>query len=206
MIFNSIEFLIFAILFFSLWPIFRSKKSARWSFIVISSFVFYGWWDWRFLFLIIFSGLVDYCAGIFIIKKSNYKKLILSFSLIANLGSLLIFKYSVFFANVFEDLFSFLSIEVDFVCRIPEFALILPVGISFYTFQSLSYTIDIYRNRLEPTRNILHFFSYLAMFPQLVAGPIIRAKDFLNQLNRFSIPNMNTKWNALKMIIYGLFQ
>ena len=206
MIFNSIEFLIFAILFFSLWPIFRSQKFARWAFIVVSSFIFYGWWDWRFLFLIIFSGLVDYFAGIFMIKNSSYKKLILSFSLIANLGSLFIFKYSVFFANLFEDFFSFFSVEVDFVNRIPEFALILPVGISFYTFQSLSYTIDIYRNRLEPTKNILHFFSYLAMFPQLVAGPIVRAKDFLNQLNRFKIPDLNTKWNAAKMIIYGLFQ
>ena len=87
MIFNSIEFLIFAILFFSLWPIFRSQKFARWAFIVVSSFIFYGWWDWRFLFLIIFSGLVDYFAGIFMIKNSSYKKLILSFSLIANLGS-----------------------------------------------------------------------------------------------------------------------
>ena len=206
MIFNSIEFLLFAILYFSLWPIFRSQKSTRWLFIVVSSFIFYGWWDWRFLFLIIFSGLVDYCAGIFMNKKSNYKKLILSFSLIANLGSLFIFKYSVFFANVFEDVFSFFYVELDLVNHIPDFALILPVGISFYTFQSLSYTIDIYRNRLEPTKNVLHFFSYLAMFPQLVAGPIVRAKDFLNQLNRFEIPNLTTKWNAVKMIIYGLFQ
>ena len=206
MIFNSIEFSIFAVLFFSLWPVFRFNKLSRWSYIVIASFVFYGWWDWRFLFLIVFSGLVDYFSGIIMVNKPRFKKLILSFSLIANLGSLFIFKYSVFFANILEDLFSILNFEFDLVSRIPEFTLILPVGISFYTFQSLSYTIDIYRNRLKPTKNILHFFSFLAMFPQLVAGPIVRAKDFLEQLNKFRIPNINERWNALKMIIYGLFQ
>ena len=206
MIFNSIEFLIFGIVFFTLWPFFRAKNLARWSFIVLASFIFYGWWDWRFLFLIVFSGLVDYFSGIMMVDKPRFKKLILSFSLIANLGSLFIFKYSVFFANILEDLFSTLNYELDLVSKIPEFTLILPVGISFYTFQSLSYTIDIYRNRLKPTKNILHFFSFLAMFPQLVAGPIVRAKDFLEQLNKFRIPNVNERWNALKMIIYGLFQ
>lgn len=206
MIFNSIEFLIFLIIFFVLWPLMRSKNSSRWSLIVVSSFLFYGWWDWRFLFLIIFSGLIDYFAGLLIVKKPKFRKVTLGLSLLANLGTLFIFKYSVFFATVLEDTFHLISLDVDLVNRIPEFALILPVGISFYTFQSLSYTIDIYRGRLKPTNNILHFFSYLAMFPQLVAGPIIRAKDFLLQLNTFRIPNELEKLNALKMVCYGLFQ
>lgn len=206
MIFNSIEFLVFAILFFLLWPLMRSQDNSRWSFIVASSFLFYAWWDWRFLFLIIFSGLVDYCAGILMVKVPRGKKITLAISLFANLGSLFIFKYSVFFATTLENLLDLGGLEFDLVNHIPEFALILPVGISFYTFQSLSYTIDIYRCRLQPTKNILHFFSYLAMFPQLVAGPIIRAKDFLIQLKSFKIPNELERWNAIKMICYGLFQ
>ena len=205
MIFNSLDFLIFAIIFFVLWPFLRSKDVTRWSFITISSFIFYGWWDWRFLFLIVFSGLVDYFTGMYIPKSKN-KKLLLGLSLFANLGSLSIFKYSTFFATILQDIFLFAGVSINLVDNIPEFALILPVGISFYTFQSLSYTIDIYRGRLKPTTNILHFFSYLAMFPQLVAGPIVRANDFLSQLKSYRIPNAMEKWNAVKMIIFGLFQ
>ncbi|MCB9195288.1 MAG: MBOAT family protein [Flavobacteriales bacterium] len=206
MLFNSIEFLVFSLLFFLLWPLFRIKDNSRWSFIVIASFLFYGWWDWRFLFLILFSGLVDYVAGILIHKKQEYRKLILGFSLISNLGALSIFKYSVFFATTIQDGFSLLNIEINLIDRIPEFALVLPVGISFYTFQSLSYTIDIYKGRLEPTKNVLHFFSYLVMFPQLVAGPIVRAKDLLKQLTYYRIPHDQERWHAFKLIIFGLFQ
>jgi D-alanyl-lipoteichoic acid acyltransferase DltB (MBOAT superfamily) len=206
MIFNSIEFLLFAVFFFALWPLFRKKDLSRWSFIVAASFLFYGWWDWRFLFLIIGSGLIDYFSGWAIVQFERYKKYWLFISLLGNLGALSVFKYSTFFAEIGEDLFSWMNIEVHLQDSIPEFALILPVGISFYTFQSLSYTIDVYRGRLEPTKNLLHFFSYLAMFPQLVAGPIIRAKDFLFQLSHYRIPNPLERWNAVKMIIFGLFQ
>ncbi len=206
MVFNSVEFLIFSLLFFLLWPVFRVKNTTRWVFIVSASFLFYGWWDWRFLFLILFSGLVDYFAGLGLISNPKYKKPILIISLTANLGSLFVFKYSIFFATILEDCFSLLGLQLALKESIPEFALILPVGISFYTFQSLSYTIDIYKGKLKPTKNILLFFSYLAMFPQLVAGPIIRAKDFLNQLRTYRIPSELEKWNACKMICYGLFQ
>lgn len=206
MVFNSLEFLVFTILFFALWPLFRKKDTARWSFITAMSFVFYGWWDWRFLFLIIGSGLIDYAAGLLLMSKSKHKKLFLVISLMGNLGSLSIFKYSVFFATSLEDFFSLIGISADLVGHIPGFALILPVGISFYTFQSMSYTIDVYRGRLEPTKNILHFFSYLAMFPQLVAGPIVRAKDLLQQLAQDRRTNALQGWNAIKLISYGLFQ
>lgn len=206
MIFNSIEFLLFVTLFFALWPLMRKRNNSRWILIVVASLLFYGWWDWRFLFLIIFSGLIDYFAGLWMEKYPNRRKITMAFSLIANLGSLFIFKYSVFIGRLFEDLFHLFHVEIELVSKIPAFALILPVGISFYTFQSLSYTIDIYRGRLKPTRNILHFFAFLTMFPQLVAGPIIRASDFLKQLNGFRIPNQLEKWNAVKIICYGLFQ
>lgn len=206
MIFNSIEFLLFAIGFFLLWPILGKRNNSRWIFITIASFFFYGWWDWRFLFLIVGSGLIDYFCGLAIQKRPRYKKIFFYLSIIGNLGALSVFKYSKFFATVTEDVFSFFNNEIHLVERIPEFALIVPVGISFYTFQSLSYTLDIYRGRLSPTRNIFHFFSYLSMFPQLVAGPIIRAKDFLAQLSRYRVPNALEKWNAIKMIAFGLFQ
>jgi alginate O-acetyltransferase complex protein AlgI len=116
------------------------------------------------------------------------------------------FKYSTFFATTLDSLFWKLGVQTNLVANIPEFALILPVGISFYTFQSLSYTIDIYRGRLNPTKNILHFFSYLSMFPQLVAGPIVRAKDLLKQLAKVPTVNSIQVWNGIKLIVYGLFQ
>ena len=179
MIFNSIEFLLFAIGFFLLWPILGKRNNSRWIFITAASFFFYGWWDWRFLFLIIGSGLIDYLCGLAITFKPNRRRLFFILSLVGNLSALAVFKYSGFIATVLQDFFLLFDYEVDLMAKIPEFALILPVGISFYTFQSLSYTIDVYRGRLQPTRNIFHFFAYLSMFPQLVAGPIIRAKDFL---------------------------
>lgn len=113
-----------------------------------------------------------------------------------NLGSLSIFKYSNFFADIIESALSIIGIEgLRLKGSIPEFALILPVGISFYTFQSMSYTIDIYRGNLTPTKNILHFFSYLSMFPQLVAGPIVRAKDFLSIRQRTKSESIrNLEW------------
>ena len=206
MIFNSIEFLLFAIGFFILWPLLGKRNLTRWIFITGASFFFYGWWDWRFLFLILASGLIDYFCALAIHNYPKNRKAYFILSLVGNLGALSVFKYSKFFATVLEDTFAAFNYDVDLVEKIPEFALILPVGISFYTFQSLSYTIDVYRGRLKPTRNILHFFSYLSMFPQLVAGPIIRAKDFLAQLNRYRVANYLEKWNAIKMIAFGLFQ
>lgn len=206
MIFNSIEFLLFAIGFFLLWPILGKRSSSRWTFITLASFFFYGWWDWRFLFLIIGSGLIDYFAALGIQKYPTRKKLIFAASIIGNLGALSVFKYSLFIATILQDVLAWFSYSVDFFSEETEKNWILPVGISFYTFQSLSYTIDVYRGRLKPTKNILHFFSYLSMFPQLVAGPIIRAKDFLFQLTKYRVVSAMEKWNAIKMIAFGLFQ
>ena len=206
MVFNSLEFLIFGLLFFLLWPLLKKKDTSRWLYLVIASFLFYGWWDWRFLFLIIGSGLIDYFSGLWIGKFPKFSKLFLILSLIGNLGSLSIFKYSTFFATALDSLFWKLGVQTNLVANIPEFALILPVGISFYTFQSLSYTIDVYRGRLSPTNNILHFFSYLSMFPQLVAGPIVRAKDLLKQLSKVPTVNALQVWHGIKLIVFGLFQ
>lgn len=207
MLFNSFIFLIFGLIFFVLLPLVnKSKNNYRWLFFTFSSFVFYGWWDWRFLFLIIGSGLIDYLAGILIVKYSKYKTSLLILSLIGNLGSLAAFKYSRFFAENLNVLFKLIGFEVDLLPLIPDFMYILPVGISFYTFQSMSYTIDIYRGRLKPTYNILHFFTYLALFPQLVAGPIVRAKDLLFQLTIVRPVNKFEQWNGLRLILIGYFK
>ncbi len=206
MVFNSIPFLIFAIVFFALWNLMNKKSLSRWFFITIMSFIFYAWWDWRFLFLIIGSGLIDYCAGWFISLNKKGRTLFFILSLLGNLGALAVFKYSDFLAIGIDNVFNYLGNPIHLKEKIPDLSTVTVVGISFYTFQSMSYTIDIYRGRLAPTKNILHFFSYLAMFPQLVAGPIIRAKDLLGQLAQHRISTHIEKWNGIKLIVFGLFQ
>ena len=205
MLFNSFIFLIFGALFFLIWSFVRKKQKPRWITLVVSSFIFYGWWDWRFLFLIIASGLIDFFAGIKMKSNPQKKNLYLILSLLGNIGSLAIFKYSSFIASNLDFLMSLIGIETGLQYNIPDFVLILPVGISFYTFQSMSYSIDVYKGKLEPVRNIFHFFSYLALFPQLVAGPIVRARDLLGRLASYTAPSEDKRWEGLRMIAYGFF-
>ncbi|MFA5422264.1 MAG: MBOAT family O-acyltransferase [Phycisphaerae bacterium] len=200
--FNSLTFIIFAILFFAGWPLMRRHNNVRWIYLVAASFIFYGWWDWRFLFLIMGSGFIDFFAGLAMEKYPLRKKAWLIFSLIGNIGSLGIFKYINFGidnANWILQLFGQQA-------QMPAANIILPVGISFYTFQSMSYTIDIYRNELEPTHNVFHFFAYLALFPQLVAGPIVRARELLPQLKSAEPVGENQRWEGSKLIAFGFFK
>lgn len=206
MSFNTFPFLIFCFSFFLFWPILKKKNQARYLYLIVASFIFYGWWDWRFLFLIIFSGILDFFAAILIKRYKRKAKIFLLASIAGNLLCLGLFKYSGFFAIQIEKALSIFNIEIDLVSNLPSFTLILPIGISFYTFQSMSYTIDVYRNKLNPTNNILHFFAYLAMFPQLVAGPIIRASDFISQLKQVKRLRGFEVWNGMKLIIIGYFQ
>lgn len=208
MLFNSAIFIAFAAVFFGvLYLVNRSgKMQLRWLLMVVASFFFYGWWDWRFLFLILASGFIDYFSAFGIRRYPGRKKLFLVLSILGNVGSLAVFKYSGFIAGNLDALFRNLGMETHIYENIPGFMLLLPVGISFYTFQSMSYTIDIYKGKLEPTRNVLHFFSYLALFPQLVAGPIVRARDLLPQLTRIRVPNELERWNGLKLIAIGFFR
>jgi len=200
--FNSVIFIIFGVIFFVMWPVFRRRNNMRWIYLVAASFVFYGWWDWRFLFLIIASGLIDFLAGLGMERFSRHRKLMLVLSVTGNVGSLAIFKYLDFGIGNINWILQSLGIET----HIPAANLILPVGISFYTFQSMSYTIDIYRGQLHPTRNIFHFFAYLSLFPQLVAGPIVRAKDLLPQLKYAKPLNEQQRWDGLKLIVFGFFK
>lgn len=206
MVFNSLIFVVFFILFFFVWSLLKHRIRLRSLFIVIASFIFYGWWDWRFLFLLIFTGFIDYIAGIMMEKFPRYKKAFLITSLAGNLGSLSIFKYSGFIAKILDDIFASVNIHTDFFNQIPEFTLLLPVGISFYTFNSMSYAIDVYTNKLKAERSITIFFAFISMFPHLVAGPIVRARDIIPQLHRYYKPSDFEVWNASKLIIFGLFQ
>ena len=203
MLFNSLTFIIFSALFFLIWPLLKYNSNLRFIYITVASFIFYGWWDWRFLFLIIFSGLIDFIAGIYMFSHPRYKKFILWISLTMNIGCLGIFKYTHFISENIEKLFAALGMNIQLLD--PGFHIILPVGISFYTFQSMSYTIDIYKGELKPTKNIFHFFSYLSLFPQLVAGPIVRAKDLIPQMEKWHPVSEQERWNGTKLIVFGFF-
>ncbi|MGH1337054.1 MAG: MBOAT family O-acyltransferase [Aureispira sp.] len=206
MLFNSLPFIGFFLCFFAVWWWAKRQDQSRWVTLVVFSFLFYGAWDWRFLLLLIFSGSIDYWAGLQMEQQPKCRKLYLYLSLIGNLGSLAIFKYSQLVAHFLDDCGALVGLEWDLYARLPAFSLILPVGISFYTFQSMSYTLDIYRKELRPIRNVWHFFAYLSLFPQLVAGPILRAKDLLYQLQQDRPVSYQGIWFGLRLMAYGFFQ
>lgn len=205
MLFNSFDFVWFLVAVFTLyWSIFNRTLLLRNLFLVTVSYVFYGWWDWRFLSLIIFSSAVDYLAGIQIEKSptKKRKKLFLSLSLLTNLGLLGFFKYYNFFASSLAEGLAEIGVIVDpFTLDI-----VLPVGISFYTFQTISYSIDVYRGKLKATRNPVAFFAYVSFFPQLVAGPIERAVKLLPQFNVVQKFTYAMGSSGMRLILWGLFK
>jgi D-alanyl-lipoteichoic acid acyltransferase DltB (MBOAT superfamily) len=204
--FNSIIFLIFGAFFFALWPFAKKTDTRRWIYITAASLLFYGWWDWRFIFLLLGAGLIDYLAGRAMVAWPAHKRYFLFASLAGNLGSLSVFKYSGFIADNIGLLLSAAGYPCDLTSRLPEFTLILPVGISFFTFQSMSYTIDVYLGRMKPVTNLFHFFAFLSMFPQLVAGPIVRARDLIPQLEKNRATTEEERWDGLKLIVGGYFK
>lgn len=183
MLFNSIEFLFFLpIVFFLYWFVFSQRKMQN-LLIVIASYVFYGWWDWRFLVLITLTSVCSYFSGILLeMSEDNERnrKVLSALNIIINLGILAVFKYFNFFVDNFQMLFRNFGCEFDII----TLNIILPVGVSFYTFQALSYTIDVYRRNINPTHDIIEFFAFISFFPQLVAGPIERATNLLPQFQR----------------------
>lgn len=206
MVFNSTTFLIFFIVFFFLYWWINNKMSVRFrnAFTIVASYIFYGWWDWRFLTLIVISSLSDFIIGLLMHKaqKKQNRKLLLLLSLFINLGILGFFKYFNFFIDSLNDLLATFSISFNTV----TLNIILPVGISFYTFQTLSYTIDIYRKKLEPTKDIIAFFAFVSFFPQLVAGPIERASHLLKQFNERKTFSYNANVEGLRLVLWGLFK
>lgn len=204
MLFNSIEFAAFLPLVFLLyWFVFNRNLKLQNLFIVAVSYLFYGWWDWRFLVLIAFTSFCSWGSGLLIRKSRENRrkaKWINGINIAINIGILGVFKYYDFFATSFAKLF--LGGCTDGILL----NLILPVGISFYTFQALSYSIDVYREKLEPTRDIVQFFAFVSFFPQLVAGPIERATNLLPQFDKPRTFNYDQAVDGMRQILWGLFK
>ena len=209
MLFNSLTYALFLpIVFLLYWFIFDyamrgCKRQLLWQnlLIVVASYIFYGWWDWRFLILIAITTILSFLSGIGIEKAPTQrgKKAIMIANIVVNLGILGVYKYYDFFAMQFARLF---GIESDFLLL----HLILPVGISFYTFQALSYSIDVYRKQLEPTHDIISFTAFLSFFPQLVAGPIERATNLLPQFQKKRTFDYDQAVDGMRQILWGLFK
>ena len=205
MLFNSTTFFVFLIIIFVVfWKTFKYSQRLGNLVLLAGSYIFYGWWDWRFLILIIISSATDFFIGskIHISKVKRNQKLLLAASVIINLGMLFFFKYFNFFIDSFKTLFFPFSASGEW----STLNIILPVGISFYTFQTLSYTIDIYKGKIQPAKSVLTFFTFVAFFPQLVAGPIERASNLIPQFETKRSFTYSQGTSGLKLILWGLFK
>ena len=205
MLFNSLDFAVFLpIVFVLYWFVTKHNLKLQNALIVAASYVFYGWWDWRFLSLIIFSTFLDYSIGRRLKNEENQKirKTLLWTSIIVNLGFLGVFKYYNFFLDNFIAAFSFFGQDI----QPNSLNIILPVGISFYTFQTLSYTIDVYKKKLEPTEDLVAFSAFVCFFPQLVAGPIERATNLLPQFYKKRTFEYDKAVDGMRQILWGLFK
>lgn len=205
MLFNSIDFAIFLpIVFILYWFVFNKNLKLQNFLIVVASYVFYGWWDYKFLSLVLFSTLVDYTVGVLLSKEEDLKrrKIYLWISMLVNLGFLGVFKYYNFFIENFVEAFTFFGGSISS----GRLDVILPVGISFYTFQTMSYSIDVYQRKLKPTHDFIAFSAFVTFFPQLVAGPIERATNLLPQFYNKRIFVYSKAVDGLRQILWGLFK
>lgn len=205
MLFNSLTYFFFlVIVFFLYWIILKKNLQRQNLLLLVASYIFYGWWDVRFLGLIFISSLVDFFGGRAIFEQSDLrkKKYLLWLCISINLGMLGFFKYY----NFFIDSFNQLVIQFGFQSSMKTLRIILPVGISFYTFQSLSYSIDIYRGKIKPTNDFVSFMTFVSFFPQLVAGPIERASELLPQFLKQRRFDSDYIVSGFRFILYGLFK
>ena len=205
MLFNSLEFLIFLpIVFLLYWYVFR-KRQIQNLLIVISSYIFYGWWDWRFLILIVFTSLCSYGCGLLIVYYEGQRRIqqiVSMLNIVLNLCILVAFKYYNFFIENLEAVLGIFGWKFDWI----TINIILPVGISFYTFQALSYTIDIYKKKIKPTHDLIEFCAYISFFPQLVAGPIERATNLLPQFQKKRTFEYTKAVDGSRQMLCGFFK
>ncbi|MBO4803503.1 MAG: MBOAT family protein [Muribaculaceae bacterium] len=205
MLFNSFTFMIFLpVVFLLYWFVFKRLKWQN-LLILVASYIFYGWWDWRFLILIVITSSSSYASGLLIKRfegRRPLQKAVSAANIVLNLGILATFKYFNFFVDSMGHLLQAFGLAMDW----PVMHIILPVGISFYTFQALSYSIDVYARRIEPTRDIIAFFSFISFFPQLVAGPIERATNLLPQMLRQRSFDYATAVDGLRQMLWGFFK
>jgi D-alanyl-lipoteichoic acid acyltransferase DltB (MBOAT superfamily) len=215
MLFNSIEFIIFLpIVFVLYWFVCQRNLRLQNFLIVVASYVFYGWWDWRFLLLIAFTSLCSWGSGLLMQQFDNKEivphhkyllnnaKFVLISNILLNLGILALFKYYNFFITNFVSAFA----SIGLYLQPTTLKIILPVGISFYTFQALSYSIDVYRKKIMPTKDIVSFFAFVSFFPQLVAGPIERATNLLPQFYTSRTFDYAKAVDGMRQILWGLFK
>lgn len=204
MLFNSIVFLFFFIIvFFVYWLLIGNSIRLQNVFLLVSSYFFYGWWDWRFLFLLFFISVANYLLGIIISKQENIfpRKTYLVIGLLINIGTLVFFKYFNFFIDGFIEIITFFGISTNsFSLRI-----IIPLGISFYIFLSISYIVDVYQRKLEPIYNFLQTLLAFSFFPIILAGPIQRPKSLLPQIQEKRVFNYGKSIEGLKQILWGVF-
>nr|WP_108802399.1 MBOAT family O-acyltransferase [Aquimarina sp. Aq107] len=202
--FNTVDFaLFFPIVFVLYWFVFNSSKKIQNIFLLAVSYLFYSFWDWRFLSLIFLSSMIDFLVASQLQTTTRVrKKILLGISLFFNLGVLFVFKYFNFFIETFTEAFLLFGKPISY----SSLQLVLPVGISFYTFQTLSYTIDVYRERIRATNDFISFFAFVSFFPQLVAGPIERASNLLPQFNKSRVFNYSKSIDGLRLILGGLFK
>ena len=205
MLFNSIDFAIFLPIVFTIFWVFQSNGIRTQNLILLgASYLFYGWWDWRFLSLIILSSLLDFYLAKEMHHRQDEKrrKHLLWCSLAFNLGMLGLFKYFNFFIENFVTAFQFFGQDIGS----GSLSIILPVGISFYTFQTLSYSIDVYRKKIKPTDDLVAFSTFVAFFPQLVAGPIERASNLLPQFSKIKKFKYLAAADGCRQILWGFFK
>lgn len=204
MLFNSVEYALFLpVVFLLYWFVFNKNLKLQNLFIVVVSYLFYGWWDWRFLGLLAFTSLCTYASGLLIEKHKDTPRkarLFSALNIVVNLLILGVFKYYNFFATSFAD--AFLGGKTDGLLL----KVILPVGISFYTFKALSYSIDVYRGKQEATRDVIALLAYVSFFPQLLAGPIERATNLMPQFAKPRVFEYETGVDGLRQILWGLFK
>lgn len=206
MAFNSLSFIIFALAFFSIWPFLKGKQQSQWSFLVLASWVFYGWFNVWYVFLLVLTSTLSYLIANSMARYPAKKGFLLGIGLAGILGILAIFKYLGFITANLDALLGLFGVETSLYSSVPDFFLIVPIGISFYTFQAVSYIIDVRKGIVEPVRNILLFFAYLSMFPKLVAGPILRAPNIVKQLCIMPVPSEQMRWQGTRLIAFGLFK
>lgn len=205
MLFNSFEFLLYLPITFLLYWAFSRNRKIQNLIVVIASYVFYGWWDWRFLMLIAFTSACSYASGLLLERfegQRKRQKMVSAANIVLNLGILGLFKYYNFFVDNLELLLSAMGFHLDMMTM----SIILPVGISFYTFQALSYTIDIYQKKLPATHDIIEFFAFISFFPQLVAGPIERATNLLPQFQKDRKFDYAKGVDGLRQMLWGFLK
>ena len=204
MLFNSFDFGLFLVVVYLVyWAIGTQRRKAQNVLILLASYLFYGLWDWRFLGLLLLSSLIDYVAGIAISKstKRSTQRRYLWLSILWNLGVLFTFKYFNFFVDSFQDLFGMESGQGYTFWNVA-----IPLGLSFYTFQTMSYSIDVFQKKIKPTRSLLNFLCFVSFFPQLVAGPIEKASQLLPQFERNRSFDLGNAKSGLRQILWGLFK